>query len=147
MASFQRILPTSSSFQQHEDESSFFTNLLSLFQGKENELHHVLQTEKSNLSIDEKIRNNIDISQLDIVSLSNEVLDSDDFLQQFEQIDISEITSFRQRSNDVDAFIETLGTTCEECMTYEKVYRLPKIKPGYHIKFHNYKGGNNVYYY
>ncbi|CAG2254377.1 unnamed protein product [Mytilus edulis] len=145
MASFQRILPTSSTFQQHGDESSFFTNMLSRFQGKENELHRVLQIEKSNLSVDEKIRNDIDISQSELVSLTNEVLDSDDFVQQLEQNDISEIKNLGQRKNEVDDFLETLGTTCEECMTYEKVDLIPQIKPGDHIRFHNYKGGINVY--
>lgn len=145
MTSLRQILPTGSTFPQDENESSSFTNLLSHFEGRENELHSILQTEQPNLFVDKKIRNGINFSQSELDSLTNEVLDNDEFLQEFEQVDISDITNLGHSKGDVDEFIETLGATCEECMTYEKVHRITQISPGDHIRFHRRIVGLNVY--
>ncbi|CAC5401285.1 unnamed protein product [Mytilus coruscus] len=145
MTSLRHILPAGSTIPQDEDESSSFTNLLSHFQGSENELQSILQSEQKKLFVDEQIRKDLNFSQSELNSLTNEVLDSEEFLQEFEQVDISDITNLGQSNDDVDEFIETLGPTCEECMTYEKVHRITQISPGDHIRFHKRIVGLNVY--
>ncbi|XP_071175916.1 uncharacterized protein [Mytilus edulis] len=142
MALLRQILPAGSAIPLDEDESSSFTNLLSHFKDSENELQSILKSEQANLFVDEQIRNDFIFSQSDLNSLTNEVLDSEEFLLEFEQIDISDITNLGQID---DEYIETLGPTCEECVTYEKVHRITQISPGDHIRFHKRIGGVNVY--
>ncbi|XP_052098310.1 uncharacterized protein LOC127733073 [Mytilus californianus] len=146
MALLRHILPTGSTIPQDEDESSSFTNLLSHFQGSKNELQSILQSEQTHLFVDEQIRKvDLNFSQSELDSLTNEVLDSEEFLQELEQVDFSDITNLGQSNDNIDEFIETLGPTCEECMTYEKVHRITQISPGDHIRFHKRFVGWNVY--
>ncbi|CAG2203031.1 unnamed protein product [Mytilus edulis] len=145
MASLRKVLPTGSTFPQDENESSSFSNLLSHFESRENELRRLLRTEQPNLFIDDQIRNGVNFSQSELDSLTNEVLDNDELLQAIAQVDISDITNLGHSNGDVDEFIETLGDTCEECLTYEKVQRITQIRPGDHIRFHRRFVGVNVY--
>lgn len=73
----------------------------------ENELQSKLQSEQTYLLTNKK-RNDQKFSQSELNRLTNEVLDREEFLYEFEQVDISDNTYLGQINADVEKYIETL---------------------------------------
>ena len=139
-------LPIHLPFPHHDDnESQSFADLMSHFQNGGEDLEQILQNERPNLVVDDSIKNDVRLTPSEINILTHDVINSEDFLDIAEEINISDLEDVGRGTDEVEQFLDTLNVTCESCITYEKVTRTAQIKPGDHIRFHTKYIGINVY--
>ena len=139
-------LPNHLPFPHDDDnESQAFADLMSHFQNGGEDLEQILQNERPNLVVDDSIKNDVRLTPSEINILTHDVINSEEFLDIAEEINISDLEDVGRGTDEDEQFLDTLNVTCESCITYEKVTRTAQIKPGDHIRFHTKYIGINVY--